>query len=173
MADENMEIDFDLLLKEKLIEDNCSKLKSTFSEIVHYHPAILEKISSYRNADEREILSHKVSISLNFMDLYINYILTSEDNQRNFRCLLSTVVFEQLDGTTQYNIYRLTKSLNNPLVLTSLFTDAINICIEDRTRQRIDDDVLSSLMDASSLDKTAADTFLDSLEESMGRMRMR
>ena len=172
MAEENMEVDFDELIKLETINGNCSDLKRIFEEIVHYHPSILEKIASYSNTDEQQILSHRATISKNFMDLYINYILSEDNTERNFRCLLSTIVFEQLDGITQYNIYRLTKSLNNPEVLTFAFNEATKICVADRTKRTSDDDMLSNLLESTNLNKTAADNFLDDFIKQLEEMSL-
>ncbi len=167
-----MEVDFDELIKLETINTTCSGLKRIFEEISHYHPSILEKIASYRNTNEQEILSHRAEISLNFMDLYINYILSEENTERNFRCLLSTVVFEHLDTITQYNIYRLTKSLNNPQVLTFAFDEATQICLADRKKQMTDDDMLSGLLESTNLNKSAADNFLDEFTKKLREMRL-
>ena len=104
--------------------------------------------------------------------MYINYILSEDNTERNFRCLLSTIVFEQLDGITQYNIYRLTKSLNNPEVLTFAFNEATKICVADRTKRTSDDDMLSNLLESTNLNKTAADNFLDDFIKQLEEMSL-
>ena len=174
MAQENMQVDLDELIKLETINDNCSALKIIFTDIVHHHPPILDKLSTYIYTDEQDILSNRQAISLNFIGLYLNYITSTEhNNRRNFRSLLSPVVFDSLESITQYNIYRLTKSLNNPQVLTFAFEEASRICLEDRTKQTFDDDMLSDLLQATNLDNTAASTYLDSLASRLSELRLR